>query len=85
VDLATGLTRWQDCAKLVPSNKRKGFNVFDTELFVTYNGSVMRWFANGGRSGSDPVGKLSDEEAIEWAESKMALCGCSYLNFTIEE
>ncbi len=45
----------------------------------------MRWFAHGGRSGSDPVGLLSDEDAVKWAEKKMKLTGCSYLNFAIEE
>jgi hypothetical protein len=59
--------------------------MFNTELFVTYNGSVMRWFAHGGRSGSDPVGLLSDKDAVKWAEKKMKLTGCSHLNFAIEE
>lgn len=59
--------------------------MFDAELFVTYNGSTMRWFAHGGRSGSDPVGLMSDEDAVKWAEKKMVLSGCSHLNFVIEE
>jgi len=59
--------------------------MFDTELFVTYDGSnVMRWFAHGGRSGSDPVGLLSDEDAVKWAEKKMVLCACDHLSFQIE-
>jgi len=56
--------------------------MFDTELFVTYDGpNVMRWASNGGRSGSDPVGLLSDEDAVKWAEKKMTLTGCGHLNF----
>jgi hypothetical protein len=59
--------------------------MFDTELFVTYNGSTMRWVASGGRSGSDPVGLLSDEDAVKWAEKKLTLTGCERLNFSIDE
>ena len=59
--------------------------MFDTELFVTSNGTTMRWFAPGGRSGSDPVGPMSDEDAVKWAEQKMALTGCDRLNLVIEE
>ena len=59
--------------------------MFDTELFVTYNGSTMRWFVHGGRSGSDPVGLLSDEDAVTWAEKKLKLTGCGHLLFQIEE
>ena len=59
--------------------------MFDTELFVTYNGSKMRWFAHGGRSGSDKVGLLSDQDAVKWAEAKLVSLGCDYLNFVIEE
>ena len=59
--------------------------MFDTELFVTYNGRTMRWFAHGGRSGSDPVGLLSDEDAVKWAEAKLVSLDCGHLNFTIEE
>jgi hypothetical protein len=59
--------------------------MFDTELFVSYNGSKMRWFAHGGRSGSDPVGLLSDQDAVKWAEAKLVSLGCDYLNFVIEE
>tara|TARA_R110002051_G_scaffold267475_1_gene327432 strand:- start:160 stop:342 length:183 start_codon:yes stop_codon:yes gene_type:complete len=58
--------------------------MFDTELFVTYNGSTMRWYAHGGRSGSDPVGLMSDEDALKWAEEKMTLTGCARLSFVIE-
>jgi len=56
--------------------------MLDTELFVIYDGNVMRWFA-GNRSGSDPVGELSKEKAIEWAENKMTTFGCFHLNFTM--
>ena len=60
--------------------------MFDTELFVTYDGSnVMRWVASGGRSGSDPVGLLSDKDAVKWAEKKLKLTGCGHLNFSIDE
>lgn len=59
--------------------------MFDTELFVTYNGSTMRWFAHGGRSGSDPVGLMSDEDAMKWAEKKLKLTGCSQFQLVIEE
>ena len=59
--------------------------MFDTQLFVTYNGREMRWFAHGGRSGSDTVGLMSNEDAAKWAEKKMVLSGCSHLNFVIEE
>ena len=60
--------------------------MFDTELFVTYDGSnVMRWVASGGRSGSDPVGLLSDEDAVKWAEAKLVSLDCGHLNFQIEE
>jgi len=61
------------------------------ELFVTYDGkNVMRWFAHGGATGSDPVGWLSDWQAIQWAESlfsKMVDQGydLGHLNFSLEE
>ena len=59
--------------------------MFNTELFVTYNGSVMRWFAHGGRSGSDPVGLLSDKDAVKWAEKKRAALSCDDVHLSIEE
>lgn len=60
--------------------------MFDTELFVTYDGSnVMRWFAHGGRSGSDPVGLLSDKDAVKWAEEKREALGCDDVRLSIEE
>ncbi len=70
------------------------------ELFVTYDGkNVMRWFGPN-ISGSDPVGKLTDEQALTVAEDifiRLKLWGVVYwndpddgasfewLNFVIEE
>jgi hypothetical protein len=59
--------------------------MFDTELFVTYSGITMRWYAHDGRSGSDPVGLLSDEDAVKWAEAKLVSLDCDHLNFSIDE
>mgnify|MGYP003674492061 CR=1 FL=1 len=60
------------------------------ELFVSYDGkNVMRWFGHN-ISGSDPVGKLTDEQAVKVAEDifiGLKLRGVSFewLNFVIEE
>ena len=76
-----------DAASLIYRGKGKERNeMFDTELFVTYDGSnVMRWIAHGGRSGSDPVGLLSDKDAVKWAEAKLVSLDCDHLNFSIDE
>lgn len=56
------------------------------ELLVTYDGSnVMRWWFTDGRKGSDPVGSLTDREAMEWAEKLLEKLGGHWLNFSIEE
>ena len=62
--------------------------MFGSELFVTYEGTVMTWFARGiagGMSGSDPVGNLSDAEALAWALKKREDIGADALRFCIEE
>jgi len=60
--------------------------MFDTELFVTYDGSnVMRWFVSGRSEVSKAVGLMSDEDAVKWAEAKMVSMGCDHLSFMIEE
>lgn len=60
--------------------------VHSSELLVTYDGSnVMRWHSNDGRSGSDPVGYMTDNDAVSWAESLRAKMGCQWLTFSIDE
>ena len=60
------------------------------ELFVSYDGkNVMRWFGPS-ISGSDPVGKLTDEQAVKVAEDifiglKLRGVSLDTLNFAIEE
>lgn len=60
------------------------------ELFVTYDGkNVMDWFGLN-ISGSDHVGKLTDEQAVKVAEDifiGLKLRGVSFdtLRFAIEE
>jgi len=60
------------------------------ELFVSYDGkNVMRWFGPN-MSGSDPVGKLTDEQAVKVAEDifiglKSRGVSVDTLNFAIEE
>jgi hypothetical protein len=60
------------------------------ELLVTYDGkNVMRWFGPN-ISGSDPVGKLTDEQAVKVAEDifiglKLRGVSLDTLNFWIEE
>lgn len=60
------------------------------ELFVSYDGkNVMRWFGPN-ISGSNPVGELTDEQAVKVAERifigfKLRGVSVDTLNFCIEE